>query len=330
MPMPPSRRPPVKTACRVSKPGENTAQAILEAGGSRPAMESFKAFRGPRTHSGRAVAPPGHGLNQTTTNSEPIPDGFCPRRLRRLGLLAAAAFSAKRCKCATGLPHRRARMAVSPSRTSRRQTPRRKASAAPVASLSGAGSSPDRLRCPSNCAQVVNRYPVTLYTGADCGPCGAGRAMLIGRGVPFTEKTVTSNEDIEALQAPERAQPRCRSLTIGGQQLKGFSEVEWSQFLDAAGYPKTSQLPASYRQPPATPLVAVQQPQAPARAAGGTDCRHARTAARRPQRAAPTIRPASGSESERRGSGRRRPCPAGTRRPSGARTRPPSRRRATG
>ena len=37
-------------ACRASKPGGNTAQAILEAGGSRPAMESFKAFRGREPH----------------------------------------------------------------------------------------------------------------------------------------------------------------------------------------------------------------------------------------------------------------------------------------
>jgi hypothetical protein len=48
------------------------------------------------------------------------------------------------------------------------------------------------------------------------------------------------------------------ALSIGGQQLRGFSEVEWAQFLDAAGYPKTSQLPAGYRNPPAGPLVAVQ------------------------------------------------------------------------
>ena len=34
------------TACSTSRPGDATAQAILEAGGSRPALESFKAFRG--------------------------------------------------------------------------------------------------------------------------------------------------------------------------------------------------------------------------------------------------------------------------------------------
>jgi hypothetical protein len=48
--------------------------------------------------------------------------------------------------------------------------------------------------------------------------------------------------------------------TIGGQQLKGFSDVEWSQFLDAAGYPKTSVLPASYRNPAPAPLVARAAP----------------------------------------------------------------------
>jgi hypothetical protein len=41
--------------------------------------------------------------------------------------------------------------------------------------------------------------------------------------------------------------------TIGSQQLKGFSDVEWTQFLNAAGYPQTSVLPASYRPPPPRP-----------------------------------------------------------------------------
>ncbi|CAN5728383.1 hypothetical protein BH11PSE7_BH11PSE7_04680 [soil metagenome] len=131
--------------------------------------------------------------------------------------------------------------------------------------------------------QVVNRYPVTLYTGPACGPCGTGRALLTSRGIPFSERTVSTNEDNAALQrlSGDNALP---FITIGGQQIKGFSDVEWSQFLDAAGYPKTSQLPASYRNVPAAPLVAAQKPAAPAEAdATGT-------AAARPQ--AP-VRPAA-------------------------------------
>ena len=117
--------------------------------------------------------------------------------------------------------------------------------------------------------------------------------MLSARGVPFTEKTVTSNEDVEALKRLAGASS-VPFLTIGGQQLKGFSEVEWSQFLDAADYPKTSQLPASYRQPPATPLVAAQQPQAPVRAPAGTG--RGTRAPRPPLQPPRKIRPASGSD----------------------------------
>jgi glutaredoxin len=125
--------------------------------------------------------------------------------------------------------------------------------------MPGAGS--DYSALPFELKQVASRYPVTLYTGAGCVPCGSGRTLLTGRGIPYSEKTVTSNEDIEALKRLAGS-PSLPFLTIGGQQLKGFSEVEWSQFLDAAGYPKTSQLPASYTPPPASALVTAQQPEA--------------------------------------------------------------------
>lgn len=112
---------------------------------------------------------------------------------------------------------------------------------------------------PFELRQVASRYPITLYTGTTCGPCGAGKAFLTSRGIPFVEKTISSNEDIDALQrlAGDTSLPL---LTVGGQQIKGYSDVEWGQFLDAAGYPKTSQLPTHYRNPPAEALVAVQRP----------------------------------------------------------------------
>lgn len=127
---------------------------------------------------------------------------------------------------------------------------------------------------PFELRQVANRYPVTIYTGNDCAPCGSLRNMLTSRGVPYTERTVASNEDIAALQRLSGS----TSLpfgTIGGQQLVGFSDAEWIQYLDAAGYPKQSQLPSNYRQPAPTPLVAAKpvesapaaEPKAPARPA---------------------------------------------------------------
>ncbi len=131
-----------------------------------------------------------------------------------------------------------------------------------------AGSS-DAARAASNASlpfelrKVAGQYPVTLYTGENCGPCGSARSLLAARGIPFSEKTVGSNEDIQALQrlSGDSSLP---FLTIGGQQLKGFSDSEWTQFLDAAGYPKTSALPPNYRREPATPLVTVAAQPAPA------------------------------------------------------------------
>lgn len=112
---------------------------------------------------------------------------------------------------------------------------------------------------PFELRQIASRFPVTLYTGANCEPCGAARNLLTGRGIPFTEKTVNSNDDAEALKrlSGETSLP---FATIGSQQLKGFSDAEWSQFLTAAGYPAASVLPASYRAPAVTPLVAVAPP----------------------------------------------------------------------
>jgi len=115
---------------------------------------------------------------------------------------------------------------------------------------------------PFELRQAAGRYPVSLYTAPDCGPCGVGRTMLTSRGIPFTEKTVTSKEDIEALRRLAGGSPSLPVLTIGGQWLKGYSETEWTQFLDAAGYPKTSQLPAAYIPAPATPLVTAHEPRA--------------------------------------------------------------------
>ena len=51
---------------------------------------------------------------------------------------------------------------------------------------SGTASLPFELR------QVAARYPVTFYSGADCAPCGSARVFLNARGIPFTEKTVST------------------------------------------------------------------------------------------------------------------------------------------
>ena len=55
-----------------------------------------------------------------------------------------------------------------------------------AASASGGGAASASL--PFELRQVAQKYPVTLYTGENCGPCQSARSMLITRGVPFAEK----------------------------------------------------------------------------------------------------------------------------------------------
>ena len=88
------------------------------------------------------------------------------------------------------------------------------------------------------------------------------RTLLTTRGIPFQERTVNSNQEVEALQKLS-GQTSLPLLTIGTQQLPGFSDTQWAQYLDAAGYPRSNGLPSGYRNPPAQPMVA-QLTRAPA------------------------------------------------------------------
>mgnify|MGYP001033212871 FL=1 len=93
---------------------------------------------------------------------------------------------------------------------------------------------------PYGLQQAVTNFPVTLYVSADCKEgCSEGRDYLKSRGIPFSEKSVATNEDIDALKklvgGSEAVVP---VLTVGAKQAKGWLQSDWQRLLDAAGYPK--------------------------------------------------------------------------------------------
>jgi hypothetical protein len=45
------------------------------------------------------------------------------------------------------------------------------------------------------------------------------------------------------------------SLMVGSQPLRGFSDADWTNYLDAAGYPRQSRLPRNWQPQPPRPLV---------------------------------------------------------------------------
>jgi|SRR5450755_1999751 glutaredoxin len=108
---------------------------------------------------------------------------------------------------------------------------------------------------PFELRQAAGKYPVTLYvTTSACDPCDSARQLLKQRGVPYNERLVVTAEDSEALERLSGARD-APTLTIGSQTLRGFASEVWSSYLDAAGYPRESRLPAGYQYRPAAPVV---------------------------------------------------------------------------
>jgi glutaredoxin len=156
-----------------------------------------------------------------------------------------------------------------------------------VAVGSGSGA-PNLSNLPYELQQAASKYPVTLYASSGCRPCDSGRQLLRQRGIPFAEKRLSATPaDSEALQRLAGT-AELPVLTIGQQQVKGLVASDWHGYLDAAGYPRESKLPASYRAPAATPMTAAAEPAAaapavepeapapaaaPARAASGPNIR---------------------------------------------------------
>lgn len=85
--------------------------------------------------------------------------------------------------------------------------------------------------------RAAEAYPVLLYTSPEClADCKDARQVLNTRGVPFTEKMVQSNEEVEELKKLA-GQAFVPLLKVGKQVIKGFNADAYNNLLDLAGYP---------------------------------------------------------------------------------------------
>ncbi len=108
---------------------------------------------------------------------------------------------------------------------------------------------------PAELRQVASRYPVTLYvTASACAPCDTARQLLRQRGIPHSEKVIATPEDADAFERLTGGRD-APTLTLGAQTMRGLTADLWNSYLDAAGYPRESRLPANYRNPDPAPLT---------------------------------------------------------------------------
>ena len=119
--------------------------------------------------------------------------------------------------------------------------------AAPANTAAGQGSA--ELGYEARRAQ--ENFPVTLYYASNCAaPCQKARDFLNKRGVPFAEKLLRTQEEINEF-TKQSGSDQSPTLQVGKTYLKAFEAEQWNSELDIAGYPKL----APYRPPapPATP-----------------------------------------------------------------------------
>ena len=129
--------------------------------------------------------------------------------------------------------------------------------------MRGTASGPTDGALPLELRQPAAKYPVTLYTvTGSCEPCESARQLLRQRGIPYAEKQVQGAEDSEALERLSGGRD-APTLAIGTQMMRGLAPEVWGSYLDAAGYPRESRLPASYTYAAATPIVERRDASAP-------------------------------------------------------------------
>ena len=105
----------------------------------------------------------------------------------------------------------------------------------------------DEQQLPYAVRQASEKFPVVLYTSAGCVTCKQARTLLNGRGVPFSEKVLNSEEELAELgRQLGGGEALLPSISVGRQNMRGFAPAAWNELLDAAGYPAN----APYRAKP--------------------------------------------------------------------------------
>jgi len=118
--------------------------------------------------------------------------------------------------------------------------------AKPVAVQNTASAPQDTAGLPYALANAMRKAPVTLYTDSGCTGCDAGRSYLRGRGIPYAEKTVKSQAELDQLKAAG-GDGSLPFITVGSAKMAGFDAGRWDSMLSSAQYPATKMLPANYQ-----------------------------------------------------------------------------------
>lgn len=108
--------------------------------------------------------------------------------------------------------------------------------------IQGGAGTPNPENLPLALRDAMEKNPVSAFL-TNCGElCTGARALLSGRGIPYTVRNPETNPaDAEALTKLVGT-PEVPVLQVGTRIIRGFTEASWNSALDAGGYPRTSLL----------------------------------------------------------------------------------------
>lgn len=88
--------------------------------------------------------------------------------------------------------------------------------------------------------EVLEKFPVVLYSAKKCSSCDGARSYLKSRGVPFTEKNVEGDRKLQDELIKQSGGLAVPTIMVGSKVMKGYLESLLEGELDQAGYPKAN------------------------------------------------------------------------------------------
>jgi len=86
--------------------------------------------------------------------------------------------------------------------------------------------------------EAAEKFPVVLYSTPSCSACNSARAYLQSRGIPFQDKDVEGNGELQQELKKKAGEVSVPTILIGSKVMRGYVQSLLEGELDAAGYPK--------------------------------------------------------------------------------------------
>ena len=89
--------------------------------------------------------------------------------------------------------------------------------------------------------QLKEEHPITFYTSDNCEACENMRIYLVARDVPFSQKNVADDVELQEELIELSGELAVPYITIGEQSISGYNMAELRGTLDNVGYPDKSE-----------------------------------------------------------------------------------------